>query len=80
MKENTKVLLSELLKGLPAVMTRADIPKFFGSVISPNYVANLDSAQKGPRRILSQNSRGKAMYRTEDFVRWLFDRMDYEYD
>lgn len=63
--------LNEMLPELPHILTRRDIRKFFGSLISPRYLANLDSEKKGPKRAKIGH---KVVYRREDFVEWLTAR------
>ena len=58
----------DLFKILPPYVTRKDIGKLIGNIISPRYLANLDSAGKGPRR---ERLKGKVVYKREDFVVWL---------
>lgn len=57
-----------VLRESPALLTRKDIKEFFGSLISPRYLANLDSLGKGPRRARIGQ---KVVYRREDFIEWL---------
>lgn len=62
---------SEILPSLPSLLTRKDISKHFGTLISKGYLANLDSLGKGPKKIrLGQ----KVVYKREDFVAWLDSR------
>ena len=42
----------KLADELPAIITRKDISTYFGSYISPKYLANLDSQKKGSLRII----------------------------
>lgn len=65
-------LFEDMLPSLPHRLTRKDIKKYFGSLISPKYLANLDSAGKGPRMKIICN---KASYKTTDFVEWLQSRV-----
>lgn len=41
-------LFTTLVNELPALLTRKDMGKFFGSLLSPRYLANLDCLGKGP--------------------------------
>jgi len=59
---------SGLLEKLPPYVTRQDIGKIIGNIISPRYLANLDSAGKGPRR---ERLGRKVVYKSEDVVSWL---------
>ena len=61
-----------VLAEMPGILTRKDIKTFFGSFISPGYLANLDSLNKGPDRCRVGN---KVVYRKEDFVSWLESRI-----
>lgn len=63
-----------LLPEMPNILTRKDIRRFFGSYISPRYLANLDSLNKGPERC---RVGGKVVYRKEDFVDWLESRISF---
>lgn len=57
-----------LVRELPSLLTRKDMGKYFGSLISPRYLANLDCLGKGPRRTRIGQ---KVVYRREDVVEWL---------
>lgn len=63
---------ADILPQLPKLLTRHDIATHFGSLISPRYLANLDSAKKGPRRTRIGR---KVVYMREDFVDWLETRI-----
>lgn len=63
---------SELRVSLPLLLTRRDIGKFFGSLISPKYLANLDSEARGPKHSRIGH---KVVYSREDFLEWLINRM-----
>ncbi len=58
----------EIRPQLPCLLTRKDIRKYFGDIISPKYVANLDYQNLGPAKIYIN---GKAVYKTDDFIAWL---------
>jgi hypothetical protein len=62
----------ELRKNLPVYLTRRDIGKYFGNVISPRYLANLDSLGNGPQK---KRMRGKVVYKRDDFIVWLESRI-----
>lgn len=64
--------LANILPNLPLLLTRKDIGKFFGTLISPRYLANLDSEAKGPRR---KRIGHKVVYHRDDFVEWLAGRV-----
>lgn len=61
-------LFTSLVHELPALLTRKDMGKFFGSLLSPRYLANLDCLGKGPRRTRIGQ---KVVYRREDIIEWL---------
>lgn len=63
-----------ILAEMPGILTRKDIRTFFGSYISPNYLANLDSQNKGPERCRIGQ---KVVYRKEDFIAWLESRIKF---
>ncbi len=63
----------KLADELPAIITRKDISKYFGSFISPKYLANLDSQKKGP---LKYRIGHKVVYKKEDFIAWLEARIE----
>lgn len=64
-------IFDDILSQLPCILTRKDIKRYFGALISPKYLANLDSAGKGPK---SKKSGNKVIYKKEDFIAWLSDR------
>jgi hypothetical protein len=58
------------------VVARHAVDKFSGDLLSPRYMANLDSAGKGPaRRIRCGRVVG---YAVDDLVAWLEDRCQEE--
>ena len=61
----------KLLTLLPPLFTRADIPKYLGSLISPRYLANLDSEGAGPPRFKAGK---KTAYVRESWVDWYIER------
>jgi hypothetical protein len=65
--------LSALAASWPApIVARREISKFTGGVVSAKYLANLDSAGKGPAGRLKI---GRIVcYRVSDFVLWLQNR------
>lgn len=67
-----KNILTNLAETLPQILTRKDIGKFFGSLISPRYLANLDSSKKGPKKARIGH---KVVYQREDFLEWLNSRI-----
>lgn len=67
------IIFEAIMPQLPCLLTRKDISRHFGTLISPRYLANLDSKGHGPRKLKIGN---KVAYRKEDFVEWLSDRMN----
>jgi len=63
---------ADILPQLPQTLTRKDIANYFGTLISPRYLANLDCAGKGPRKITIGR---KVAYKLEDFINWLEARL-----
>ena len=57
---------------LPHLLVRKDIIALFGHLISPQYLANLDSMKKGPARCYIGR---KVVYKCDDFLAWLESRM-----
>ena len=43
-------LFSELALQVPPILTRRDVAQYFGNLISPRYLANLDSLGQGPKK------------------------------
>lgn len=68
----TSDFFSSILPQLPYYLTRKDIAKYFGSLISPRYLANLDSKKAGPTREMAGR---KVVYKATDFVAWLSSRI-----
>lgn len=64
--------LASLSPNLPLIITRQDVPKYFGSYISYGYLANLDSLGKGPKK---SRIGKKIIYHRDDFLAWLGSRM-----
>jgi hypothetical protein len=60
--------LAELSISLPPVISRTEVPRLLGGLISAGGLANLDSLGLGPRRI--KNGR-KVGYLRGDFIAWL---------
>ena len=63
----------DLHKILPPFVTRKEVDKHLGHIISPRYLANLDSLGKGPPRVRMGN--GKVVYKREDLIAWLENRI-----
>ncbi len=57
-----------ILSTLPRELTRKDVGIHFGNIISPRYLANLDSLGEGPAKSCDG---WHVRYRREDFVAWL---------
>lgn len=62
------VFFHGLLEILPPYVTRKETGKHIGNIISPRYLANLDSEGKGPRRVRLGR---KVVYKREELVIWL---------
>ncbi|MCG8529600.1 MAG: hypothetical protein MI749_02925 [Desulfovibrionales bacterium] len=69
--EGTEGFFNTLLAELPPLVPRKDISKYVGSLFSAGYLANLDSAGKGP---VYKRIGGIIVYKCEDFVHWLESR------
>ena len=54
------------------ILSRDQVSKFTGGLLSARYLANLDSKGLGPARIIKVGR--KAGYIVTDFVEWLEDR------
>ena len=68
----TKESLSELLKTWPsAFVSRSEVKKFSGGLISGKSLANHDSEGSGPPRL---KVGGRVAYRAVDLVDWLKER------
>ncbi len=59
----------KLRDGLPVIFARKEIEKLLPGIISPRYLANLDSKGEGPPRIRI-HGRGVA-YPRDGFIDWL---------
>ena len=64
-------LLKTILANLPELIPRSAITLYLGKVISPRYLANLDSAGKGPKKIVMGR---KVVYPKADLIDWLISR------
>ena len=64
--------LKKLSEKLPPVFARTEIRKLLGGIISPGYLANLDSAGLGPPRV--RIGPRKVGYHREPFIEWLAAR------
>lgn len=58
------------------IVSRDQVPKFTGGLLSARYMANLDSKGLGPARIIKVGR--KAGYTVDDLVCWLEDRAQEE--
>jgi hypothetical protein len=65
-------VFASILPKLPCLLSRKDIGKYFGSLISIGYLANLDSHNRGPQKCRIGR---KVIYRKEDFIAWLESRL-----
>ena len=59
---------AELEKSLPPILSRTEVPKLTGGLISAGRLANLDCLGKGPRRITLGRKVG---YTRADFIAWM---------
>lgn len=65
--------LSNLAKDLPPIFGRGDILRLFGGVLSPGFLANLDSQGDGPPRFYLGK---RVAYRRDEFLDWLGKRAE----
>ncbi|MDL2279579.1 hypothetical protein LJC15_02810 [Desulfovibrio sp. OttesenSCG-928-G11] len=70
--DRKKELRNILTQTLPPVIARHKISDYLGGVFSEKYLANLNSAGLGPRRIKFER---KAAYLREDLIDWLLSRI-----
>ena len=70
MKDQNTVLLG-LSGQLPPIISRDQVEKYLGGVISSKRLANLDSLGEGPPRLRIGR---KVAYLTEDLLGWLSSR------
>ena len=61
----------ELEKSLPAILSRTEVPKLTGGLISAGRLANLDCLGQGPKSIRCGRKIG---YTRESFICWLRSR------
>ncbi len=66
------VNLSEIKQTLPPIIPRADLPKF-NWLYTKGYMANLDSENKGPKKIRIGR---KICYHRNDLLEWLGKRCE----
>lgn len=59
---------AELEKSLPPILSRTEVPKLTGGLISAGRLANLDCLGQGPRRITLGRKVG---YTRADFIEWM---------
>lgn len=66
-------ILENIRKELPPIVARKEVARLTGGLISPRYLANLDSAGLGPKgRVRVGRLVG---YEKESFIAWLSSRM-----
>ena len=65
-------LFSRMIDSLPPIMSRKDIGKFLGNIISPAYLRNLDCEGKGIRRFRIGRT---IFYETKDVIDFLNNRI-----
>ena len=63
--------LTHMADQLPPIIARDSVEQLLGGVISPKYLANLDSLGQGPERMRIGR---KIAYRTSDLLTWLSKR------
>lgn len=68
-------LRNRLINSLPPIVPRHRIRDSLGGLLSENYLANLDSDGKGPRRVKFGR---KAAYLREDLIEWLLARLSFD--
>lgn len=72
---STKPDLSHLAKGWPStIVARSEVDRFSGGVISVKYLANLDSAGKGPPGRIRVGR--KVAYPVTGLISWLEERAE----
>jgi len=70
----TDTFFQELYKILPAYLTRKDVGKILGNIISARYLANLDALGQGPPKV---NLKGrKTIYTRDGLIAWLEGRIE----
>ncbi len=62
---------ADLEKTLPPILSRTEVPKLTGGLISAGRLANLDCEGKGPRSIRLGRKVG---YTRADFIAWMRSR------
>ena len=62
---------AELEKTLPPIISRCEVPRLLGGLISAGRLANLDCLGQGPRRIMLGRKVG---YTRADFIAWMRSR------
>lgn len=71
-EHDKKNMAEYLMAVLPPMLSRQSISDLMPGVISPRYLANLDSQNKGPVRYKLGR---KCFYKKEDFVMWFTKNM-----
>lgn len=59
---------TELERTLPPILSRTEVPKLTGGLISAGRLANMDCLGQGPRRITLGRKVG---YTRADFIAWM---------
>lgn len=72
-EEKIDVLIAELDRILPPVFARSKIDHYLGGLISPKYLATLDSTGKGPEEAIRCGRH--ICYPKKAFLCWLRKRM-----
>ena len=70
--ERRNAILEQLGRELPVLVSRKDVPKFLGGMISSCYLANLDCVGEGPPRVRLGRRVG---YTREGLLAWLESRI-----
>ena len=75
MNEETIIdqLISELDRILPPIFARSKIDRYLGGIVSPGYMATLDSERKGPDGSIRCGRH--ICYTKKPFLLWLRNRM-----
>jgi len=71
LEQKFKTLLDEL----PLLITRKEVSRLLGGILSPGYLANLDCLGQGPKKV---RIGGKVAYLRQDLVEWLEKRAQKE--
>lgn len=70
---NKQELINDLKKNLPLLISRKEVPKILGGLISSRALANLDSMGKGPGKI--KFGARTVIYTRDSLISWIVDRI-----